>query len=309
MSLEDCFNTVNNTFYQWFASQQELWEQEKRDLTEKIADLERYADVSIIKSLSDENRLLKMENETLKRRLLGKTTLKEPEEPSVLRAAQPVPVQDIESVRSVRRKDPSLRSEDLSQRQQDNASVRSLLPQDDASVRSQRQVDDVSVRSELTQDNLSVRSVLLQDDLSLPERQQDDISARSEPPERQESENQADDEETLRSSRSIPVQDEASVRSSKKTKVRKATKKETAESIAFPTELAIREERVDQERPTREERVDPVEPLPTIAEPPKTFKGVKIKDVQYYTCENVIYNTEKEVVGRIENKRAIFNKL
>jgi hypothetical protein len=56
------------------------------------------------------------------------------------------------------------------------------------------------------------------------------------------------------------------------------------------------------------EEVPPIEEaLPQVVDI-SSFKMVKIKGISYYTNDNKIYDSSGQPVGRIENKRAIFNK-
>jgi hypothetical protein len=287
MSLEACFESINNTFYQWFVSQQTLWEQEKEQLIEKIADLERYADVSIIKSLSDETRILKMENDTLKRRLLGKTPLKE-------HGRNTKEAKEEYSIRTMLEHD--------SRNQDGVESVRSSRQTEAESVRSSRQTEAESVRSSRQTEAESVRS----------SRQNDEETVTAAEPSRPVIHKRTKVRKTATRNKAESLEreeDEAVQQATEEDGAAESVTQPSAEQVVEPEQVAEAEPvavvEPEAEAEEAEEAEEPAESINTFL---SKCKAVKIKGVQYYTFENIIYDERRKSVGRIENKRAIFNK-
>ena len=206
-------------------------ENEKQELYSRITELEQYADVSIIKSLSDELHVLKMENTTLKRRIRSDDT------------------------RSY-----------LSEKTFDQQSVRTS-PTDQQSVQA---FDQQSVRT-LPVDQQSVRT--------LPVDQQ--------------------------SVRTLPADDKTAGKRKQRGRPVIVKQKKNNESEEQLRQEAEREEQAEQlrqeaEKAEREEQAE--------SEPAVSYKTVKIKGVQYYTHDQKIYDMDYNIVGRIEQGRARFNK-
>ena len=271
-------DTFQESFRQALEILVQHWEQEKNDLLARISDLEQYADVSIIKSLSDELHVLKMENTTLKRRLKNDDTrsyLSESirTEPSVRTAEQ-----------SVRTAEPSVRSVE--------PSVRTAEP----SVRTEQSVKSVETSNARKQRG---RPVVVK-----PKKNTDEQAREKEQLEA--AERQAREQEQLEAAEKQAREQEQLEAAEKQ--AREQEQLEAAERQAREQELLEAAEKQAREQEQLEAAERQAREQEQLEAERSGYKAVKIKGVQYYTFQEQIYDTDYKIVGRIEQGRARFNK-
>ena len=290
-------------------------ENEKQELYSRITELEQYADVSIIKSLSDELHVLKMENTTLKRRIrsddtrsyLSEKTFDQQSVRTSPTDQQSVLTFDQQSVRTLPVDQQSVLTFDQYGLPVDQQSVRTL-PVDQQSVRT-LPVDDKTAGKRkqrgrpviVKQKKNNESEEQLRQDAEKAEREEQ-LRQDAERAERAEREELAEQlrQEAEREEQAEQLRQEAEREEQLRQEAEKAERAEREEQLRQEAEKAEREEQAEQLRQEAK--------MAEKAEPAVSYKTVKIKGVQYYTHDQNIYDADYNIVGRIEQGRARFNK-